>query len=124
MTAFYAGVPALCDHSGNVAGRVAGWPKIVPPAADGKPDAKVLEAARYIDAMNFATRTKAEGLVSVGFIDATCPPTSIYATYNNLPGRKEMVIGVPFGHTEWPASRERADRFVEEHIARVKGSKR
>lgn len=123
VTAFYAGVPALCDHSGNVVDRVAGWPRIVPLDAGRKPDAKVLQAARYIDAMNFATRTKAEGIVSVGFIDGVCPPTSIYATYNNLSGRKEMVTGVPFGHVEWPASREAADRFLDEHIARMQGAR-
>ena len=113
----------MCDHSGDVVGRISGWPKIVPLDTDRKPDPKVLEAARYIDAMNFAARTKADALVSVGFIDGTCPPTSIYATYNNLPGRKEMVIGVPFGHVEWPASRERADHFVNEHIARIQATK-
>lgn len=123
VTAFYAGVPALCDHSGNVAQRIAGWPKIVPLDAKGKPNAKVLEAARYIDAMNFATRTKADAILSVGFIDGTCPPTSIYATFNNLSGRKEMVHGVPFGHQEWPASIERAAQFLDEHIARIKGKK-
>jgi cephalosporin-C deacetylase len=123
VTAFFAGVPALCDHSGNVADRVAGWPKIVPLGVDRKPDPKALQAARYIDAMNFATRTKADAIISVGFIDGVCPPTSIYATYNNLPGRKEMVIGIPFGHTVWPASSERADRFLDEHIARIKGTK-
>ncbi|MCE9605490.1 MAG: alpha/beta fold hydrolase [Planctomycetia bacterium] len=123
VTAFYAGVPALCDHSGNVVDRIAGWPKIVPLGADRKPDAKVLQAARYIDAMNFATRTKAEGIVTVGFIDGTCPPTSIYATYNNLPGRKEMIDGVPYGHREWPESVDRADKMFLEHIARIKGTK-
>ena len=123
VTAIYAGVPALCDHSGNVIERIAGWPKIVPLDASRKPDAKVVQAARYIDAMNFATRTKAEAIFSVGFIDKTCPPTSIYATYNNLSGRKEMINGVPFGHREWPAANERVDQFLNEHIARVKGSK-
>ncbi len=123
VTAIYAGVPAICDHSGNVAERVAGWPKIVPRGADGKPDPKVLEAARYIDAMNFATRTKADAILSAGFIDGTCPPTSVYAAYNNLSGRKEMINGVPFAHVEWPASAQRANQFLDEHIARVKGTK-
>ena len=123
VTAFFAGVPALCDHSGNVVDRLAGWPKIVPFDAKRQPDPQVLLAARYIDAMNFATRTKADAILSVGFIDTTCPPTSIYATYNNLSGRKEMIDGVPFGHTVWPASNERAEQFLKDHIARVKGTK-
>jgi hypothetical protein len=47
VTFFAAGVPAGCDHSGMVAGCIAGWPKIVPVVA-GKPDAAALEATRYI----------------------------------------------------------------------------
>ncbi|MBL8828014.1 MAG: acetylxylan esterase [Planctomycetaceae bacterium] len=123
VTAFFAGVPALCDHSGNAIDRVAGWPRIVPLHANRKPDPKVLQMARYIDGMNFATRTKADAILTVGFIDAVCPPTSVYATYNNLSGRKEMVTGVSIGHAVWAASNERVDRFFKEHIAQVKGTK-
>ena len=36
---------------------------------DGKPDPACLQAARYFDGMNFATRAKAEAIFSVGFID-------------------------------------------------------
>lgn len=124
VTAFFAAVPALCDHSGNAVDRIAGWPKIVPRGVDGKPDPKVLEAARYIDCMNFATRTKADAILSVGFIDAVCPPTSIYATYNNLGSpRKEMSIGIPYGHTVWTESNTQAEKFLDEHIARMRKAK-
>lgn len=72
-----AGVPAMRDHSGVI----NGWPRIVPRDDAGNPDPKILEVARYDDAMNFAARTKARGLVSVGFIDVTCPrPTTIRST--------------------------------------------
>jgi len=93
------GVPAMCDHTGAAVGRISGWPKLVPNGADGKPDAKVLEAARYYDATNFATRTKAAGIVTVGFIDTTCPPTSVYAAYNALKSRKEIFNDPPSTHT-------------------------
>jgi cephalosporin-C deacetylase-like acetyl esterase len=98
VTFFAAGVPAMCDHTGAVAGRISGWPKLVPTAADGKPDAPVLEAARYYDAMNFASRTRAAGIVTVGFIDTTCPPTSVYAAYNELKGKKEIFNDPPSTH--------------------------
>jgi len=124
VTAIWAAVPAICDHSGNVVDRTAGWPRIVPRGADGKPEPKALEAARYIDAMNFATRTKADAILSVGFIDGVCPPTSVYAAYNNLASpRKEMIIGIPYGHTVWQESNTRAEKFLDDHIARVKGTK-
>ena len=61
------------DHTGVLAGRVNGWPKFVPTGAGGKPDAKVIDALRYYDAVNFARRTKAAGIVAVGFIDPHLP---------------------------------------------------
>jgi cephalosporin-C deacetylase-like acetyl esterase len=123
VTAIYAGVPALCDHSGNVVGRVAGWPKLVPLGADKMPDPKILQVARYFDGMNFATRTKADAILSVGLIDGTCPPTTVYATYNNLPGHKEIIVGPLSGH-EGPANAGQAiDQFLTNHIARRRGEK-
>lgn len=117
VTAIAAGVPALCDHTGAAAGRVSGWPKIVP-LVGGQPDPKVVEASRYFDGMNFATRTKADAIVTVGFIDLTCPPTSVYATYNNLPGNKQIITGVLSGHEGPPGSGKPIDEFLNDHISR------
>ena len=101
---FAAAVPAMSDHTGMVAGRIAGWPKIVPMGADGKPDPKVLEASRYFDDVNMATRTKALGAyVTTGFIDTTCPPSSVYAAYNNLKIEKHIWNDIEYGH---PYSKE------------------
>ncbi|MBG88141.1 MAG: acetylxylan esterase [Verrucomicrobiales bacterium] len=97
VTFIGTGVPAGCDHSGNVADRIAGWPKIVP-LSEGEPDAKILEACRYIDAVNFATRFQGEAIMSVGFIDTVCPPTSCYAAYNALKGTKQVINEPAMGH--------------------------
>lgn len=102
VTMIAAGVPAICDHSGRVAGRINGWPKLVPEGEDGKPDAKVLEASRYVDAVNFASRCRAEAILSVGFIDGVCPPTSCYAAYNELLGEKQMINEPHMGHAAPP----------------------
>ena len=91
VTFIAAAVPAICDHTGHAVCRVNGWPQLVPDQA-GKPNPKILQVARYFDSMNFATRTKAEAIVSVGLIDTVCPATSVYAAYNNLPGKKQMII--------------------------------
>ncbi len=119
VTLIAAGVPAICDHSGKAAGRINGWPKLVPDE-NGVPDAKILQVARYFDAMNFATRAKAEAVVSVGFIDGTCPPTSVYAAYNNLPGKKQMTCEPLMGHTTFPSHQKAAAAAIAEHIARLK----
>lgn len=116
VTFLAAGVPAICDHTGAAVGRTSGWPKLVPNDESGKPDPKILNAARYFDGMNFATRTKAEAIVSVGFVDGTCPPTSVYAAYNNLPGKKQMVVRPLMGHA---APRDVVDEFSKALWAHV-----
>ena len=118
VTFFAAGVPAGCDHSGMLVNRIAGWPKIVP-MKDGKPDSSVIEAFRYLDCMNFATRTKAAGCYfTVGFIDVTCPPTSIYATYNQLTIPKEIYNDIPSGHSHSSAAREGMTNAVMKHVGK------
>jgi cephalosporin-C deacetylase-like acetyl esterase len=98
VTFIATGVPAICDHSGRVAGRINGWPKIVPTGTDGKPDATILQATRYVDAVNFASRCKADAIMSVGFIDRTCPPSSCYAAYNSLKGDRTIINEPLMGH--------------------------
>lgn len=123
VTFFAAGVPAMCDHTGVVVGRVNGWPKLVPNGSDGKPDANVLEVARYYDAMNFATRTKAAGILTVGFIDATCPPTSVYAAYNALKGRKEIFNDPPSVHAVSKPASQAMRQAILQHVASMKRKK-
>jgi cephalosporin-C deacetylase-like acetyl esterase len=120
VTFIATGVPAMCDHTSSAIGRINGWPKLVPNGADGKPDAKILQAARYFDCMNLATRAKAEAIFSVGFIDVTCPPTSVYATYNNYAGKKQMIDKPLMGHTQPPDISQAFHKAMWEHIRRMK----
>jgi cephalosporin-C deacetylase-like acetyl esterase len=100
-----------------VVGRIAGWPKIVP-VVDGKPNAKALEATRYVDNVNFAARTKAKGaIVTVGFIDTTCPPTSVYAAFNALPiADKTIYDDIPAGHASTPAAASAMNQAIRAHV--------
>ena len=41
---------------------------------------------------------KAEAIMSVGFIDVTCPPSTCYAAYNCLQGPKQMINRPLMGH--------------------------
>lgn len=111
VTFICAGVPAGCDHTGSQANRISGWPKIVPNDAEGKPDATALQVSRYFDCVNFATRAKCKGAaVTVGFIDTTCPPTSVYAAYNALTIPKSLHTDVLAGHTNTPG----ASKFMQD----------
>ena len=122
VTFLAAGVPAGCDHTGITAGRINGWPKFIPSPSAEKADVKVVEAVRYYDAMNFATRTKAGAVFTVGFIDLTCPPTSVYAAYNNLGGKKSIHNDPSAGHTNTPKASEAMRLDVLEHV-KAQGAK-
>jgi cephalosporin-C deacetylase-like acetyl esterase len=115
VTFIAAGVPAICDHTGKAAGRINGWPKLVPDQ-EGKPDPQILQVSRYFDGMNFATRTKAEAIVSVGFIDTVCPPTSVYAAYNNLAGKKQMITKPLMAHRVTPDIVEAFNKALWAHV--------
>lgn len=123
VTYVAASLPALCDHSGAVVGRVSGWPKLVPIGPDGQPDATVLEAARYYDVVNFATRTRATTLVTAGFIDTTCPPTTVYAAFNALRGKKEIFNDVPSKHAVSAAASQALRDGILHHTAARKNAK-
>ncbi|MBI1311033.1 acetylxylan esterase [bacterium] len=118
VTLIAPGVPAICDHSGTAASRVDGWPKLVPNGPDGKPDPQILQAARYVDAVNFATRCKADAIMSVGFIDAVCPPSSCYAAYNALRGEKSIITEPLMGHAAPAHIHEAFFARVLEHVGK------
>ncbi len=115
---FAAGVPAGCDHTGAIVGRIAGWPKFIPTGE--KPSPAVVEAVRYYDCVNFAARAKAPGVFTIGFIDTTCPPTSVYAAYNALKTPKEIHHDIAAGHTNTPAARDFMRNAVLRHFAAMK----
>ncbi len=112
VTLLIANVPAMCDHTGII----NGWPRLVPRDGAGKPDPQVQQASRYFDAMNFAARTSAEALVSVGFIDNTCRPTTVYAAYNNLRGKKQMLNKPLMTHAYPPEWNGLALETMKAHI--------
>ena len=115
VTAIVAHIPAMCEHTGLI----CGWPRLVPRSRDGKLDPQILEVARYYDAMNFATRTAAEALVTVGFIDDTSRPTSVYAAYNNLKGPKQILNKPLMTHAVLPESSKAEADFIQAHIRKL-----
>jgi len=50
----------------------------------------VFNTLNYFDGMNFAIRAKAPALFSVGLMDTTCPPSTVFAAYNYYAGQKEI----------------------------------
>ena len=97
ITAAAANVPALCDHAGYLAGRQPGWPNLVWRMPADKQQ-EFLKMSAYFDAVNFARRIKCPAIVSVGFIDTTCSPSSVYAAFNEIRSPKRIFHGPLVGH--------------------------
>jgi cephalosporin-C deacetylase-like acetyl esterase len=119
VTAIGAGISALCEQSGMVLGRVVGWPWMVP-VKNGKPDEKILQAARYYDVMNFASLIKAEVIMTVGFIDDSCKPTTVYAAYNNIKSPKQIIDMPGIGHRVILPAERTFTKFLDAHVERMK----
>ena len=52
----------------------------------------VFNTLSYFDGLNFAVRSQASALFSVGLRDETCPPSTVYAAYNHYQGPKQMRV--------------------------------
>lgn len=118
VTFLAAQISALCDHTGFAVGRINGWPKWIPSDAEGKPDPAAIEASRYYDGVNFAAKTKADAFFTVGFIDMSCPPTGVYAAYNQITGEKEMMDQYRLGHRTSPEADAGARSAVLAHVVK------
>lgn len=51
----------------------------------------VLSVLDYFDNAHLANRIKARTLVSVGLMDATCPPSGVFAAYNAIRGDSKRI---------------------------------
>ena len=98
VTAAAANVPALCDHAGHLAERSPGWPGIVRGDTE-EVKAELLKMSAYFDAVNFARKIDCPTIVSVGFIDRTCCPSSVYSAYNVITAPKRLFTDPLAGHT-------------------------
>ncbi len=110
--AILSSVPALCDHAGLLKGRSPGWPRLVD-FYNG--DEKTLEASRYLDGVNFASNIDSATIdLTVGFIDVTCSPSSVYAAFNAIPSEKKAIYHeTQLGHQNGAQYKEAFQRLLE-----------
>jgi cephalosporin-C deacetylase-like acetyl esterase len=66
----------------------------------------------YIDCQHLASRVRADVLMFTGLMDATCPPSSQFAVYNNLTAPKDIVIYPDFSHEPLPGMIDRVFNFM------------
>jgi cephalosporin-C deacetylase len=60
----------------------------------------------YVDGQNFAVRASAPALFSVGLMDEICPPSTVFAAYNDYAGPKEIRV--------WPFNGHDAGELVQQ----------
>jgi cephalosporin-C deacetylase len=87
ITAAETDRPAMCDYLGPA----GDWPGL-------KRGPQWAAMSAYFDAVNFARKIKCPTLFQVGFVDTTCPPTSVYAAYNTVSAPKHIFNYPLFGH--------------------------
>lgn len=107
--------PALSDLTGYLYGRAGGWPHLFKNNFTNQPD-KIATSA-YFDVVNFARRVKVPGLYSFGFNDNVCPPTSIYAAINVIPGSKSISLYKDAAHWMYPEQSGEGDLWMFERLS-------
>ncbi len=66
-----------------------------------------LNTLRYVDCALLARRISASCLLSVGLMDVICPPSTVFAAYNEIGAAKDIAVypysghSVPRAHAEW-----------------------
>lgn len=114
LAAFY---PALSDVTGYLNNRAGGWPHLFDKTNVVFHNTKEkLETIPYYDVVNFARVVKVPGLYSWGFNDETCPPTSMYASYNVISSPKELYLALETGHWTYPEQRDKFNLWLEEKL--------
>jgi len=108
-------VPARCDRNAWRAGRGNRRPR-----GDSEEEReKFAKAAEYFDAVNFARKIRCPVVMSVGFRDRSCPPSSVYAAFNVIQAPKRIFHGPNSGHVFIPSFGEYFDQWMSSHLGRA-----
>ena len=91
VTFVRAGVPGWCDISGVLADRRSGGGKVYF-LDEVRANPALAKETSYFDCMFFARRIKCPIYMNTGFADVTCPPSSVFAAYNQLPEKTEKYM--------------------------------
>jgi cephalosporin-C deacetylase-like acetyl esterase len=114
LAAFY---PALSDVTGDLQGRAGGWPHYLEKDNLALNNSKEkLSTLSYYDVVNFARQLKIPGNYSWGFNDETCPPTSMYAAYNQIKAPKQLYLALDTGHWTYPEQNEKLGGWLQEQL--------
>lgn len=113
LAAFY---PALSDLEGYMQGRAGGWPHMFQSGDSTDYSIDKLKTAMYYDVANFAKHITQQGWYSWGYNDTVCPPTSMFAAYNEISAPKELHIFQDTGHWTYQEQRELKKKWLLDHL--------
>nr|AAB68821.1 xylan esterase 1 [Thermoanaerobacterium saccharolyticum JW/SL-YS485] len=68
----------------------------------------------YIDVKNLAKRIKGDVLMCVGLMDQVCPPSTVFAAYNNIQSKKDIKVYPDYGHEPMRGFGDLAMQFMLE----------
>ncbi|MEV6103787.1 acetylxylan esterase [Streptomyces sp. NPDC051940] len=68
---------------------------------------RVFMTLSYFDGMNFAARARGAALYSVALMDLTCPPSTVYASYNHWAGADKDIVVYPWNGHEGGTAHQR-----------------
>lgn len=75
-----------------------------------------LDTLRYVDCALLARRITAPTLVSVGLMDDICPPSTVFAAYNEITADKDIIVYPYSGHSVPRAHTEPQVRHLRRHL--------
>jgi cephalosporin-C deacetylase len=114
----HADVPFLCDIQRAVTLAPQGpYPEIPDFLAENVALIDTaLNTLRYVDCALLARRITAPTLVSVGLMDTICPPSTVFAAYNEINADKDIVVYPYSGHSVPHAHTEPQLRHLRRHL--------
>jgi len=114
----HADVPFLCDiQRGITLAPEAPYneiPEFLAHNVDLIPAA--LDTLRYVDCALLARRITARCLLSVGLMDTICPPSTVFAAYNEIAAGKDIAVHPFTGHEVPTAHVERQLRHLRDFL--------
>lgn len=63
---------------------------------------EILNTLGYIDIVNLAGKIKGETLLAAALEDDVCPPSTVFAAYNNISAKKDIRVYPHHGHEPLP----------------------
>ena len=114
----HADVPFLCDIQRGITlapdAPYTEVPQFLAHNVDLIPAA--LDTLRYVDCALLARRITARCLLSVGLMDTICPPSTVFAAYNEITAGKDLAVHPFTGHVVPTAHVERQLRHLRDFL--------